>query len=193
MPPSTDAILPLAAQVSLTAETCAKRLAHSRFVMMITSSEADHRLVQVARRRHREAHVRAAAPHLRLVVHDDRPGAALEADLGHGLGLLAVLVVADDRDDVVLLDGHADVDDQRRVLQKLVGSAFGSPHSLVCELRQHVSREPLDLAELVERAEPADEVVHARLGERARASPRSDPGVPTGPQFERSIALDSSG
>ena len=34
----------------------------------------------------------------------------------HGLGLLAVLVVADDRDDVVVLDGHADVDDERRVL-----------------------------------------------------------------------------
>ena len=40
MPSSTEAILPFAAHVSLTAETCAKRLAHSRLVMMMTSSEA---------------------------------------------------------------------------------------------------------------------------------------------------------
>ena len=84
--------------------------------MMMTSSEATIAWCRLRGRRHREAHVGAAAPHLRLVVHHDRPGAALDADLGDGLGLLAVLVVADDRDDVVLLDGHADVDDERRVL-----------------------------------------------------------------------------
>ena len=40
MPCSTEAILPLAAHVSFTAETWAKRLAHSRLVMMMISSEA---------------------------------------------------------------------------------------------------------------------------------------------------------
>jgi hypothetical protein len=40
MPPSTEAILTLLAQDSLTAETWAKRLAHSRFVMMMISSAA---------------------------------------------------------------------------------------------------------------------------------------------------------
>ena len=40
IPSSTEAILPFASQVSLTASTCAKRFAHSRFVTMITSSEA---------------------------------------------------------------------------------------------------------------------------------------------------------
>ena len=39
MPSSIEAIFPFAAHVSLTALTWAKRLAHSRFVMMITSSE----------------------------------------------------------------------------------------------------------------------------------------------------------
>src|SRR3954469_1791206 len=39
MPGSTDAIFPLFATVSLTAALCAKRLAHSRLVMMMTSSE----------------------------------------------------------------------------------------------------------------------------------------------------------
>ena len=39
MPGSTEAILALLAQDSLTAETCAKRLAHSRLVMMMISSE----------------------------------------------------------------------------------------------------------------------------------------------------------
>ena len=103
-----------------------------------------------------------------------------------------MLVVADDRDDVVRLDRHADVDDQRGVLQQLVASPFGSPHSLVRELGQDVSREALDLTELVEGAEPADEVVDAGLGEGAEPVAIWS-GVPTGPQFERSIAWESSG
>src|SRR5579872_5251705 len=36
-----------------------------------------------------------------------------------------------------------------------------SPHLLCLELRQHVAREALDLPELVDRAEAADEVAHA--------------------------------
>lgn len=40
MPGSTDAILAFAPQVSLTALTWANRLAHSRLVMMMTSSLA---------------------------------------------------------------------------------------------------------------------------------------------------------
>ena len=39
MPSSTEAILALLSHDSRTAETCAKRLAHSRLVMMMISSE----------------------------------------------------------------------------------------------------------------------------------------------------------
>ena len=130
---------------------------------------ADHRPVQVGGRRHREAHVRAAAPHLHLVVHDHGPGAALDADLGDCARLVLALVVADDRDDVALLDGEADVDDQRGVLEQIAlldNSGHHSPHPLCGEHGQHFLREPLHLRELVDRAEPADEVVDAGLGER---------------------------
>src|SRR5439155_181557 len=82
-------------------------------------ARADHRAMQVRRRRHRKAHVRTATAHLQLVVHHDRPAAALDHDLGDRLRLLFAIVVADDRDDVALLDGEADVDDQRRVLQEV--------------------------------------------------------------------------
>ncbi len=82
---------------------------------------ADHRAMQVRGRRHREAHVGAAAAHLRLVVHDDREAAALDHDVGDHRRVLAVIVVADDRDVVARLDGHADVDDQLRLLDQTAG------------------------------------------------------------------------
>ena len=124
--------------------------------------------MEVRRRGHGEADVGAPAPHLCLVVHDDRPAPARHHDLGDRGSLLGVLVVADDRDDVTLLDGEADVDDQRGVLQELGrdNSAHLSPHPLCLEQRQHFLREALHLTELVDRAEPADEVVDASVGER---------------------------
>src|SRR5262245_4031743 len=45
--------------------------------------------------------------------------------------------------------------------------AIASPHSFGRELGKHFVREALDLAELVDRAEAADEVVDAGVGERA--------------------------
>ena len=118
MPGSIDAIFPFASHVSRTALTCAKRFAHSRLRDDDHLVRADHRVVEVRRRRHREADVRAPAPHLHLVVHDHRPRAALDARPRRPrAACVVVVVVADDRDDVALLDGHADVDDERRVLR----------------------------------------------------------------------------
>ena len=86
---------------------------------------ADHGLVKVARRRHREADVGATPAYLHLVVHHHRPPATFDDDLRDRGGLRCVVVVADDRDDVVLLDGHADVHDERRVLQQALGLGNG--------------------------------------------------------------------
>ena len=65
--------------------------------------------------------------------------------------------------------------------------------SWVWNCGQHLAREALDLPELVDRAEAADEVAHAAALELARATPTMSSGVPTGPQLERSIACESSG
>ena len=121
--------------------------------------------------------VAQAARDLRLVVHDDRPGAPLGGDLRHDLRQVRVLVVADDGDDVALLDGEAGVDDELRVLADLgVGTASvyppASSTALAAQRRQHVAREPLHLPELVERAEATDEVVDA--GCRERPEPLDD-------------------
>ena len=85
--------------------------------------------------------------------------------------LVGAVVVADDRDDVALLDGEADVDDQRRVAQRVRRYRPPLPStSPLLALRVNRGstslREPLHLAELVDGAEAADEVVDARLGER---------------------------
>ena len=77
---------------------------------------ADHRAVEIRRRRHREADVGSTTPHLRLVVDDHRPAAALDDDVGDRPGLVLALVVADDRDDVALLDGEANIDDHGSIL-----------------------------------------------------------------------------
>ena len=95
--------------------------------------------------------------------------AALDADLGDRARLVLAVVVADDRDDVALLDREADVDDQRRVLEQIAVSTTVAITHLTLSAEnsgQDFLREPLDLRELVDRAEPADEVVDAGLGER---------------------------
>ena len=71
--------------------------------------------MQVARRRHREAHVGDGPLHLMLVVADHRIAAALDDDLRQRVGLVQMVVVGDDRHDVVRLDRHADCRDQLRV------------------------------------------------------------------------------
>ena len=90
-----------------------------------------------------------------------------------------------------LLDRHADVDDELGVLATSSGS--GIPTDLRSPFEGgRTSCEALDLRELVEVAEAADEVVDAAVGELAQ--PVGDlVGSPTGPQLERSIALESSG
>ena len=129
-----------------------------------------------------------------LVVGDHRIAAALDDDLRQRVGLVQMIVVGDDRHDVVRLDRHADRGDQLRVapqprrqlrrstrsictypprrqtrpslpLRSNYAPAPLQPPSL--EGRQDVSRQPLDLPELVERAEAADEVIDAGGGERA--------------------------
>ena len=120
MPPSTEAILPLAAQVSRTALTWAKRFAHSRLVMMITSSEATIAWCRFAGGAIGKS--MSARPRRTCVSLFMTTGQAPRSthDLGDRLGLVLVVVVGDDRDDVALLDREADVDDQRRVLQQVV-------------------------------------------------------------------------
>ena len=161
---------------------------------MITSSELVIASCEVARRRHREAHVGTPTYDLRLVVHDHGPAAALHDHVSDSRGLSCVLVVRDDRDDVVGFDRHAYVDHKRRVLvaRNLQCLPSRSP-SFGCELGKHVARETLHLIELVDRAESADEVRHAGLSERANPLRDLLGPSPTGPQLERSIACDSSG
>jgi hypothetical protein len=65
---------------------------------------ARHRLVQVTRRSHREAHVGNGPLHLMLVVGDHWVAATLDDDLRQRVGLVQMIVVGDDRHDVVRLD-----------------------------------------------------------------------------------------
>ena len=85
MPPSTEAIFTLFAQDSLTAGTWAKRFAHSRLVMMMISSELEHRVVEVLRRGHREERVRQAATHLVSLFMITGQAPRSTRDLGDGI------------------------------------------------------------------------------------------------------------
>jgi hypothetical protein len=60
--------------------------------------------MQVARRGHWELHVGDRPLHLMLVVGDHRIAAALDDDLRQRVGLAQMIVVGDDRHDVVRLD-----------------------------------------------------------------------------------------
>ena len=121
MPGSIEAIFPFASHVSRTALTCAKRFAHSRLVMMITSSEptiARCRFSGGAIGKRTSARPRRTCVSLFMIT-----GQAPRSthDLGDGARLVLAVVVADDRDDVALLDGEAHVDDERRVLEQVAG------------------------------------------------------------------------
>ena len=169
MPPSTEAILTLLAQDSRTADTWAKRFAHSRLVMMMISSAASIascRFLGGAIGNSVSARPRATCVSLFMMTGQAPRSAATSATtLARWACSSSVMMVTD----VALLDREAGVDDELRVLADLalrIGIVPLPPcdrgRSGPAERRQHLAGEPLHLPELVERAEAADEVVDAR-------------------------------
>ena len=203
IPSSTEAILALASHDSSTAETCAKRLAHSRLVMMMISSELTIAWCRLRRRRHREVRVgdrpRRTWYSLFMITGQAPRSTTTSATTSR---LILVFVVGDDRDHVVLLDRHAHVDDELRVAADGVRvrnvDCLGYRHALTSlSLRSAnagstSSRKALDLAELVEAPNRQMKWSTPRRVELSHPGERSRRASPRAP-FQRSIALHSSG
>src|SRR3990172_121205 len=138
IPSSTEAILALLAQDSRTADTWAKRLAHSRLVMMMISSELT--IAWCRLRGGAIGNVRSARPRLTccwlLAMTGKAPRStatrATASACGRcgAVGLGRVRVVTDDGDDVLLFDRHANVDDELGIAAQFFGCLVHGPSIL---------------------------------------------------------------
>src|SRR5436190_5397109 len=175
MPGSIEAIFPFASQVSRTALTWAKRFAHSRLAITITSSEptiARWRFVGGAIGKRTSARPRRTCCSLFITTGEPPRSATTSAT--------AAASAVCSSSQMIVTTSPSSTEKQTSTISAASSSrllvsttvAMQSPHSLCGEHGQHFPGEALDLRELIDGAKSADEVVDA--GARERLDPLGD-------------------